>query len=540
MKLSFRCLTALLLSLVLLLSSCTQVPEGSSSESESSETAATAESQTPAPTAAPTAVPTEPSTSSPTEGFVTNLRTEKLTPEETTAIPGTVTLTTPCGEVTGVQYPGYSLFKGIRYATAERWQRAVEVTSWEGVYDATKWGDASPQHYGIFKAYGDVVTAFYAAEATANRVTGFSEDCLNLNIWTPDGAQDCPVLLYIHGGSFLNGANTDASTDGVAYAARGVITVSINYRLGMMGQAYGDGFTGNYHITDMITAIHWVKHNIASFGGDPERIVISGESAGAAAVQDLVMSPYLEEGMISGAIMMSGGGDLTPGNPTTLEAVQKCWESVKRIRKAATLQDLVSHTPAQIYSSWIGTYVANPYIDGDILPYPATEALKNGTAKNIPVIIGTCSEDMYPYRFFTVSTKYAADSVSVGNAPVYLYYFSRQQPDKDGSPCEFGAFHACDLYYFFGSLYRNYRPFTDIDYRISEAMLDYVTNFLMTGDPNGGDLPAWDPAVPGALKAMTFDEEGIFMSSPDLNYLQSVNLKQQSVGTPFPYRHKDK
>ena len=71
-------------------------------------------------------------------------------------------------------------------------------------------------------------------------------------------------------------------------------------------------------------------------------------------------------------------------------------------------------------------------------------------------------------------------------------------------------------------------------------MLDYVTNFLMTGDPNGGDLPAWDPAVPGALKAMTFDEEGIFMSSPDLNYLQSVNLKQQSVGTPFPYRHKDK
>ena len=493
--------------------------------------------------AAPTEKAAEESTTSPTEEpFMTNLRINKLTDEDMKnpllpdGSPATVTLTTPCGELTGVQYPSYRLFKGVRYATAERWERAEEITAWEGTYDATAWGDASPQHYGIFKAYGDAVTAFYAAEAIANRTTGFSEDCLNLNIWTPNDAENCPVLIYIHGGSFINGANTDSSTDGEAYADRNVILVSINYRLGMLGQAIGDGYTGNYHITDMITAINWVSHNIAAFGGDPSRIMISGESAGAAAVQDLVMSPYLEEGLICGAIMMSGGGDLQPNNPTSQAAVERCWEAVKKTRKAETMQELLALTPAQIYAAWIPAYVSNPYIDGDILPYTASEALKNGTAKNIPLIIGVCSEDMTPYFFYTSAMKYAADSAAVGNAPVYLYFFSRQQPNADGKPCEFGAFHACDLYYFFGSLYRSYRPFTDTDYRISETMVDYVTNFLKNGDPNGAELPAWDPAVPGALKAMTFDEEGIFMSEVNLNDLQH----QQATGALFPYRHSDK
>ena len=139
----------------------------------------------------------------------------------------------------------------------------------------------------------------------------YSEDSLNLNIWTPDGAEDCPVLVYIHGGSYMTGSNTDASTDGEAYAHHGVITVAINYRLGPFHSVWGDGYTGNLALTDQLTALRWVKDNIADYGGDPERITVMGESAGAVSVQNLLISPLVEDGLISGAIMLSGGGSLS-------------------------------------------------------------------------------------------------------------------------------------------------------------------------------------------------------------------------------------
>ena len=218
------------------------------------------------------------------------LRQEKAT-EADAALPDEndtfTTLKTPCGEIQGVQYEGYSLYRGVRYATADRWEQAQQVTEWDGVYDATAWGDQCPQHKSYFGVDDSAINEFYTEESLIQFPAGYSEDCLNLNIWVPDNAKDCPVLFYIHGGSFLTGSNTDPSVDGEAYAHEGIITVSINYRLGPLASAFdGENYLGNYSLSDQITALHWVRDNIKSFGGDPSRITIMGESAGAASVQD--------------------------------------------------------------------------------------------------------------------------------------------------------------------------------------------------------------------------------------------------------------
>ena len=212
------------------------------------------------------------------------LRREKITQEEMDWVPGddqVVTLDTACGQIQGIQREGYQEFRGVPYATAERWKQAEQVTQWDGVYDATVWGDACTQFLGVYHMADSTVSQFYLDEALASAPLEYSEDCLNLNIWAPDDAEDCPVLVYIHGGSYMTGSNADTSTDGEAYAHHGVITVSINYRLGPFHSVWGDGYTGNLALTDQLTALRWVKANIADYGGDPNRITVMGESAGA-------------------------------------------------------------------------------------------------------------------------------------------------------------------------------------------------------------------------------------------------------------------
>ena len=200
-------------------------------------------------------------------------RRDKMTQEEADQVPSAdqlVTIETKLGAVQGVQMDGYREYRGIRYATSERWEEAVQVTTpWSGVYDATSWGDRCMQFKGIYGFADSVINQFYDDEALVTFPAGYSEDALNLNIWAPDNAENCPVLLYIHGGAYMTGSNTDTSTDGEAYANHGIITVAINYRLGPWSNVYGDGYEGNLALTDQLTAIRWVKDNIADYGGDP-------------------------------------------------------------------------------------------------------------------------------------------------------------------------------------------------------------------------------------------------------------------------------
>lgn len=471
------------------------------------------------PAAEPT-VSVEPAPA-PTEGFKEPwaLRREKMTQAEAEKGPEQlVTLKTRLGTVQGVQQEGYREFRGVRYAVAERWQDAVAITEpWDGVYDATQWGDQSLQYRGFYGKADSLINQFYADESLVTFPAGYSEDSLNLNIWTPDAAKNCPVLLYIHGGSFVTGSNVDPSTDGEAYANHGIITVAINYRLGPFANLYGDGYNGNLALTDQLTAIRWVRDNIADYGGDPSRITIMGESAGAISVQDLLISPLVEEGLIAGAIMLSAGGSMSAmGSPTTSAMMGAVWDQVKSAAGAEHISNLTALSDRELFELWnknLGGYAAiaaNPILNGVSLVDDVNTSLGNGSVKDVPTMIGMLSNDMMPYMLYQAATDYGQKRAAAGGEPVYLYYFDRCQPGDDA-----GAFHAADLYYVFGTLYRNWRPFEDTDFRIADDMIDYVSNFVKTGDPNGDGLAQWEPAGESGQRFLHFGDEKAAMITVD-------------------------
>lgn len=202
---------------------------------------------------------------------------------------------TPQGTLRGMDHEGVRIFRGIRYAeppTGERrFAPPVKVTPWQGVKDATRFGPMSLQ-----AGEGD-----------------FSEDCLSLNVWTPAGDADeaLPVFVFIHGGGYVLGAGSQPLYEGTGLARKGMVVVTINYRLGTLGflpasSALSEhGTTGNWGILDMIAALQWVQDNIRAFGGDPDRVTVGGESAGSYAVSTLIVSP-LTRGLFHQAIMQSG------------------------------------------------------------------------------------------------------------------------------------------------------------------------------------------------------------------------------------------
>ena len=221
-------------------------------------------------------------------------------------------ISTKCGEIKGTASDGIISFKGIRYAAAERWAYPVMTEKWDGVYDATAYGNCSYQP----RAFYNEEENFYYNEFRKGETYTYDEDCLFLNIWTPESASETsklPVLVYIHGGGFTGGCGHEKHFDGPVWPDKGVIGVTLNYRLGLMGfvclpQLEEEaGHTGNYGLYDQMTAIKWVKDNIASFGGDPDNITIMGQSAGGASVQLQCQSP-LTDGLFQRAVMSSGCG----------------------------------------------------------------------------------------------------------------------------------------------------------------------------------------------------------------------------------------
>lgn len=444
---------------------------------------------------------------------------------------------TACGPVRGVVRNGYTEYKGIRYATAERWERAVPVARWEGEYDATKFGDRACQFRGFYGGEDSPINQFYYDEALVQFPTGYSEDCLNLNIWAPDDARGCPVLVFIHGGAFLTGGSGEPFIDGEAYARQGVLLVSLNYRLGPFTAVYCDGVAGNFALTDQVTALRWLRDNIADYGGDPERVTIMGESAGAISVQNLILSP-LAEGLISGAVMMSGAGDLSSlSTPVAPQSIEPIWTQLKADLGVERLDQLKDRTAASLYSNWLRAVAqqpayaagaANPIVDGEILPANVGQALRAGIPADVPCIIGVLSEDMWPHTLYTAAMDYAVGQYEAGKKSVYTYYFDRQLPGEGG----FGAFHAADLWYAFGTLYRNRRPFEDVDYRISEQMVAYLVNFAGTGDPNGRGLPRWESVTADDRRSLHFGDESPSMVAPSMEALAET----QRTHPPFPHR----
>lgn len=440
------------------------------------------------------------------------------------------------GIVKGAIKDGLLVFKGIPFAKPPvgelRWSAPQPPDSWEGVKLTTKYGPAPIQ---------------------GNDTTSKSEDCLYLNIWTPAKTMDekIPVLVWIYGGGFSFGSTSEPVYNGAALAKKGIILVSIAYRVGQLGflahpelsAENPNKVSGNYGILDQIAGLKWVQENIAAFGGDPDKVTIFGESAGGISVSMLCASP-LAEGLFQGAISQSGGSfgptreTTYPGeNMKTLEKAEKDGEQYLQKAGVSTISELRSLAVDNIPMG-MGMGSAWPITDGYVIPDDQHKLYQAGNYNDVPVLIGYNSDEgasfireENPEEFIkNVEKRYgefaddllkaypvAEESIpktardlmrdaafgwhtwswanlqsKTGKSKVYYYYFD-QHPEypKDSPKYGYGSPHGQEVAYVFNNLDPSNAETTDSDLAISEAMATYWTNFAKSGNPNGEGLPNW-------------------------------------------------
>lgn len=435
------------------------------------------------------------------------------------------------GALEGATADGVAAFKGIPYAAPpvgeRRWAPPAPVTPWRATRDATRFGADCVQN----PVPGDV-----------SRGAPMAEDCLFLNVWTPKpgtGAK-LPVMVWIHGGGFVAGSGALVQTDGAQLARRGVVVVTFNYRLGRFGffahPALGKG--GNWGLLDQIAALHWVKRNIAAFGGDPANVTLFGESAGGQSVARLMASPAAR-GLFAKGIAASGGGRDRWPSLAEAQAKGSAFATQTGAANLAALRALPAETVRgglTILNKEEATY-AGAITDGAVVPGNADAIFAAGEQARIPFIAGSNDDELgfVPVPFLPMvngpllaqlgtradavkaaygtpekAARHLAGDMIFGEpalalagrharsgAPTWLYRFgyvadAKREPGK-------GAGHASDVAFQFGNLPADATP---ADRAAAARIMAYWTNFARTGDPNGKELPAWarlDPARPELL-----------------------------------------
>ena len=390
--------------------------------------------------------------------------------------------------VTGIDRGETASFLGIRFAKAERFEKPV-LEPLATQLNATSRGDGCPQFRQFFdesksKSKQDV---FYYNEFRKGMSFKHSEDCLNLNVYAPKNEKNLPVLLYIHGGAFVICSSDERPFDGTEIAKEGVICVTANYRLNVFGYNADEG-AQNLAFYDMICAIEWVKKYISVFGGDPERITLMGQSAGAISLQNLVLLPKVKE-MVRGAIMLSGGGSVRGiFAPKSLSRAKRFFLRVRKDLQKRGL-DPKSANAQDLYLAWYRQNKRNlalsmlstmPVFDGEIV---RKDLYKNAYKdKQIPCILGVTKNDLLaPYL-----ERIAKTMMKKGNGKVWVSHFYHPLPgDKNG------AWHSSDLWYIFGLDQHPWRKFTPDDYRLSDELRKRYCEFVKTGDPNVQGYPEW-------------------------------------------------
>lgn len=429
---------------------------------------------------------------------------------------------TKYGYLEGLEKEGYSLFAGIPYAKppvgALRWKAPQPVDAWEGVREAKAFQNRSMQD--VRRTAGFYDKEFY----DEGWQTPVSEDGLYLNIWTPakEAGEKLPVAFWIHGGAFTGGFGHEKEFDGEGYCKRGVILVTINYRLGVFGflahpelsAESGNHISGNYGILDQIAALEWVYENIAAFGGNPENITVFGQSAGCMSVRTLVSSD-LTGNKINRAILQSGLG--LSADKTLREAEEEGME-LQRMAGASGIADLraIDAATLQTYSKQLadskgmGALIYTPVIDGYVMKDGYDQALREGKIKDISYMAGCTGDDIdrmmgpadengHGLMYHGVCD-WAVNQEKLGRKPAYVYYFTRQLPGDDA-----GAFHSSELWYMFETWKRCWRPFTKEDSVLSAHMMDAWTNFMKTGNPNAGGKGDWKPYTTKQPYVQIFD-----------------------------------
>ena len=450
---------------------------------------------------------------------------------------------TPCGNIAGTdcQWPDVAAYKGIRYATAERWCYPEQVTHWDGVYEATEYGACCYQPRAFYDESQVVEKAFYYNEFRRGESYRYSEDCLFLNIWTPVNStpdSKLPVIFYIHGGGFTGGCGHEKHFDGPEWPTKGCIAVTINYRLGPLAFACLDalakeaGHTGNYGLFDQLCALQWVRANIAAFGGDAENITLMGQSAGAMSVQQLCLTP-LADGLFAKAVMSSGGGVSKMLTTKPVEDAYPFWESVMAKADCSDLTEFRALAPDKLFAAWQEAKkecknpmaAAGPAQDGVFICKPGTEVVAAKEQRHIPYLIGMTSEDIMPPILYMMVKGWCKTQAEQGGPACYGWFFDRQLPgDKNG------AWHSSDLWYWFGTLDHCWRPFTATDKVLSAQMVTYLTNFAKTGNPNGGGMPAWVPLDASHTKVLRLGEQPTHMGKASMAKLAWTMLTNKAVG----------
>ena len=446
-------------------------------------------------------------------------------------------ITTPCGQLRGTagRIPGTVAFKGIRYATAGRWQYPTLVTHWDGVYDATSYGACSYQPRAFYNEEENLKKIFYYNEFRKGETYTYSENCLFLNVFAPETAREgdrLPVILYIHGGGFTGGCGHEKHFDGPVWPKEGVIGVTINYRLGPMGFAClpelkeEAGYTGNYGLYDQMTAMQWVRKNIAAFGGDPDNITIMGQSAGAMSVQQHCLSP-MTEGLFHKAVMSSGGGVSKMMSAAPAEKQYAFWQAVMKNASCETLDQFRTLEPETLFAVWQKTKKEQkggncfPCIDGRFVVGTGDALLAKGSQKHIPYMAGSTSEDMMPPILLSMARSWC----QAQKTPGYCWYFERQLPGDTN-----GAWHSSDLWYWFGTLENCWRPMEDADRTLSGQMVSCLCSFARTGVPAGKGMETWLPSHKGSKQVMRLGDGAPQMGKPSLIKMIKTMLTNKAVG----------
>jgi para-nitrobenzyl esterase len=472
------------------------------------------------------------------------------------------------GLVQGVRENDLTVYRGIPFAAPPvgelRWQPPHPKAKWEGVREAVKF---APDPY-----QGD----------GKNNV---SEDCLYLNVWTPAKSADdhLPVLVWIFGGGFAFGSTSTPVHDGQHLARKGVVLVTLNYRVGTFGflalpelsAESPHHVSGNYGLLDMIAGLQWVKKNIAAFGGDPSRVTIFGESAGGIAVSMLCASPEAK-GLFRGAISQSGGS-FGPPRATTYPG-----ENMRRLADAeqsgvALLKKVGVTTVAQLRQvapdklpPAFGSGTAWPIIDGWVIPDDQFKLYQAGHYNRVNILVGYNSDEGLSFSYDKTPAEYVAnvkkrygpfaekllaaypagtDRVTKtardlmrdaafgwqtwswarlqargGDTNVFLYYFDQHPEHAADSPeADHGMAHGMDVPYVFQTLDHSGHPVEPGDTAISDTVSTYWTNFAKQGDPNGPGVPKWPRFTKADAQAMYFHNTARPGPVPSITSLETLD-----------------
>lgn len=480
------------------------------------------------------------------------------------AVAETVTIDTGVLSGTTGRDPMVRVFKGIPYAAAPvgtlRWRPPQPVTPWTGVRKADRFSPMAMQQPQV---EGSLTQRLFYPEPQP-----VSEDALYLNVWTAATSSEerRPVMVWLHGGGFVFGSASQPLYSGEGLAAKGAVVVTVNYRLGPFGflahpelsAESAHGVSGNYGLLDQIAALQWVQRNIAAFGGDPGKVTLFGQSAGAISTQFLMTSP-LAKGLFHRAIAHSGTvftmhaqarlKDAEAAGQRFVEAMGASSIDELRTLPAETLLEYPRRMPRD--KNW-ASLIAVPVVDGWLSPDDVLSMFTTGKQQDIPLLLGSTRDEaaslpragaslaahrswlantygkdaarfeaLYPARSDDEAWQARTDSMTDSMAwsahvlarlhgesstsPVFVYRFGRPWPGPENA--RYGAFHLSDVIYAFDNLAGAAHPWTATDEALADTMASYWVAFARDGKPAMADQPTWSPYRQHGDPVMHFADE---------------------------------